>query len=66
MSVKAKFKPMVVLACITLVQTFTYSVTSYVYYQMNKTSDGKLTAMDELARALYRYGKSAEAYADNK
>ena len=46
----------------TLVQTFTYSVTSYIYTQMNKTVDGELTDMAKLARALYRYGKSAEEY----
>ena len=49
----------------TPVQTFTYSVTSYIYSQMNKTADGELTAMAELARALYRYGKSAEAYVNS-
>ena len=47
----------------TLVQTFTYSVTSYIYSQMNKKSYGELTAMAELARALYRYGESAKGYA---
>jgi len=48
----------------TLVQTLTYSVSSYVYAMMNQTeADGTTpTEMAELAKALYRYGKSAEAY----
>ena len=48
----------------TLVQTLTYSVSSYVYAMMNQTeADGMTpTEMAELAKALYRYGKSAEAY----
>lgn len=47
-----------------LVQTLTYSVSSYVYAMMNKTeADGTTpTEMAELARALYRYGASAVAY----
>lgn len=47
-----------------LVQVLTYSVQSYVYSMMNSTEeDGvTLTEIAELSRALYRYGKSAEAY----
>ncbi len=48
----------------TLVQTLTYSISDYVYAMMNKTeADGEtLTSMAKLARALYAYGQSAEAY----
>ncbi len=46
----------------TLVQTLKYSVASYVYSMMNKTENGELTEMANLARALYRYGFSANAY----
>ena len=42
----------------TLVQTLTYSVTSYVF-AMKDSRNEKMTA---LANALYAYGKSAEAY----
>ena len=45
-----------------LIQTYTYSVTSYIYAKMNATKDGELTAMANLARALYRYGESAKNY----
>ena len=45
-----------------LLQSFTYSVNSYVYSKMNETVGGELTEMALLARALYRYGASAEAY----
>ncbi len=46
----------------TLVQTFRYSVSSYVYSMMNKTENGETSDMANLARALYRYGFSAKAY----
>lgn len=40
------------------IQTLTYSVKSYVYSKQNTANK----AMANLARALYRYGLSAEAY----
>ena len=43
-----------------VVQTLTYSVNSYAYA---KWGTDELTAMNKLARALYAYGVSAEAYA---
>ena len=48
------------------VQTLTYSVAHYAAAKWNNTeADGEtLTAMANLARALYRYGASAEAYAN--
>ncbi len=47
----------------TLVQTLTYSVSSYVYAMMNKVdNENNPTKMAELAKALYRYGTSAVAY----
>lgn len=48
----------------TLIQTLTYSVSSYVYSMMGKTeADGETpTAMAELAKTLYNYGASAKAY----
>lgn len=49
-----------------LVQTLTYSVSSYVYSMMDKTEDGAPTEMAELAMALYRYGVSAVAYKSGK
>ena len=48
-----------------LVQTFTYSINSYIYAKMNDTKNGQLTPMAELARALYRYGESAKKYANS-
>lgn len=48
----------------TLVQTLTYSVNSYVYSMMDKTENGELTEMANLARALYRYGLSAGKVAE--
>ena len=44
----------------TLVQTLTYSVKSYVYSMANGTTSNE--SMIALAKALYAYGKSAEAY----
>lgn len=44
----------------TLVQTFTYSVHSYVYSFKDKT--GEQSAMAALAKRLYNYGVSAVAY----
>ena len=44
----------------TLVQTFTYSVNSYVYSFKDKT--GNQSAMAELAKCLYNYGVSASNY----
>ena len=44
----------------TLVQTLTYSINSYAHAKQNSTN----AAMAELAKALYRYGVSAEAYAN--
>ena len=51
----------------TLLQTLTYSVSSYVYSVMEQTKeDGQtLTELAELARALYRYGVSAKAYKES-
>jgi hypothetical protein len=48
----------------TLLQTLEYSVRSYVLTMMKKTeSDGVTpTAMANLAKTLYAYGKSAESY----
>ena len=44
-------------------QYMTYSVASYVYSMQNKVNgNGDLTAMAELARALYNYGLSAKAF----
>ena len=47
---------------------YTYSVKSYVYAMQNKTeSDGTtLTAIANMARALYNYGLSAKAYINAK
>lgn len=44
----------------TLVQTLVYSVDAYAYA---KHINGKTQEMKNLAKALYYYGKSAEAYA---
>ncbi len=45
------------------VQTLTYSTNTYAYRTMNDTNDdGSLSATAILARAMYRYGKSCEAY----
>ena len=44
-------------------QTVKYSVASYVFTMQNKTdSEGALTPMAKLARAVYLYGNSAAAY----
>ena len=40
-----------------------YSLSSYVYSMQNKTSNGTLTPMAQLARATYNYGLAASAYA---
>lgn len=44
----------------TLVQTLTYSISSYVYSMKDNANDNMAT----LATALYNYGKSAVAYAN--
>lgn len=44
----------------TVVQTLEYSVNVYAY---SKYTNGKTQAMKDLALALYRFGKSAKAYA---
>lgn len=45
-------------------QLLKYNVNSYVYSMQNKMdASGNLTTMAELARALYNYGLSAQAYA---
>lgn len=49
-----------------LVQTLTYSVTSYVYAKMGNVVDGEPTEMAVLAKTLYRYGVSAVAYQNSK
>lgn len=47
----------------TLANRIEYSIKAYVYNTMNKKGeDGQLTNMAKLVRALYAYGKSAEAY----
>ena len=46
-----------------VVQTVKYSVKSYIYSMQNQTgSDGSLTALAKISRALYNYGQSAIAY----
>ena len=51
----------------TLANRIEYSIKAYVYNTMNKKDeDGQLTNMAKLVRALYAYGKSAEAYRDAK
>ena len=51
----------------TLANRIEYSIKAYVYNTMNKKGeDGQLTNMAKLVRALYAYGKSAEAYRDAK
>ena len=46
-----------------VVQTVKYSVRSYIYSMQNQTgSDGSLTALAKISRALYNYGQSAIAY----
>ncbi|MBQ8432515.1 MAG: hypothetical protein IJX28_06490, partial [Clostridia bacterium] len=42
----------------TLVQTLTYSINSYANAKQHSAN----ATMAELAKALYRYGASAEAY----
>ena len=45
-------------------QLLEYSVSSYVYYMQNQADEsGNLTAMANLARALYNYGLSASELA---
>lgn len=47
----------------TALQTLTYSVNTYAYRMQNHEDEsGEISRMAELARALYRYGKSAEAF----
>ena len=46
----------------TAAQTLTYSIYTYAYRMKDHTDHGAISHMAELARALYRYGKSAEAY----
>jgi hypothetical protein len=47
------------------VESFTYSVKSYVHSKQNQTVGGELTDMARFARATYNYGKSAEAFKNN-
>ena len=44
-------------------QYIEYSVASYIYTMQNKSADGALTPMAQLARATYNYGLAATAYA---
>ncbi len=44
----------------TLIQTLEYSIDAYAYAKYNNS---KTQEMKDLAKALYNYGKSAEAYA---
>ncbi|MCQ2414186.1 MAG: hypothetical protein MJ082_05270 [Clostridia bacterium] len=44
-------------------QTVVYSVNAYIAAMQNNAEQGKITTMAALARALYVYGLSAEAYA---
>lgn len=46
-----------------VVQSFNYSVASYIYSKQNQMSEGVLSNIARLSRALYNYGKAAEAYA---
>lgn len=45
-------------------QYLAYSVPSYIYAMQNKTENGALTPMALLARAVYVYAESANAYAN--
>jgi len=44
------------------IQTLSYSVASYIYAMQDKTVDGELTPMANLARATYTYSQSAVAF----
>jgi hypothetical protein len=51
----------------SIVQNLTYSVGSYVYSMQNKSnSNGSLSDMARLTRALWNYGQSAKAYMEAK